>query len=103
MAGFNRNSSREGREGRDNRREGGFGGQDAKKTFFKRKRSCPLSGKGAPKIDYKDIRLLGKFVSERGKIMPRRISAVCAKKQRELAEAIKRARTLALLPYSDQK
>lgn len=71
----------------------------AKKVFFRRKRSCPLSGKAAPKVDYKNIKLLSRFISERGKIMPRRITAVSAKKQRELARAIKRARALALLPY----
>ena len=54
----------------------------------------------APKIDYKDTKLLGRFISERGKIVPSRITAVSSKKQRELARAIKRARFLALLPYS---
>ncbi len=56
-------------------------------------------GPNAPKIDYKDVRLLSRFLSERGKIVPSRITAVSAKKQRELAQAIKRARFLALLPY----
>lgn len=70
-----------------------------KKVFFRRRRSCPLSVKGAPRIDYKDVKMLSRYVSERGKIMPRRITAVSAKKQRELAEAIKRARVLALLPF----
>jgi len=69
------------------------------KPFFRRRKSCPFSGPKAPKIDYKDIRLLQGFVSERGKMMPSRITAVSAKKQRELARAIKRARHLALLPY----
>jgi len=59
----------------------------------------PFSGPNAPKIDYKDVRLLSRFLSERGKIVPSRITAVSAKKQRELATAIKRARFLALLPY----
>jgi len=59
----------------------------------------PFSGRGAPKIDYKDIRLLTRYVSERGKMVPSRITAVSAKKQRELSRAIKRARYLALLPY----
>jgi small subunit ribosomal protein S18 len=53
----------------------------------------------SPKIDYKDIKLLQRFVSERGKIVPRRITAVTAKEQRQLAQAVKRARELALLPY----
>ena len=60
---------------------------------------CPFSGATAPKIDDKDVKLLQRYVSERGKIVPSRITAVSAKKQRELAKAIKRARFLALLPY----
>ena len=68
-------------------------------AFFRRRKSCPFSAKDAPRIDYKDVRLLQGFVSERGKIVPSRITAVSAKKQRELAQAIKRARFLALLPY----
>ncbi len=71
----------------------------ARRPFFRRRKSCPFSGNDAPKIDYKDTRLLQRFVSERGKIVPSRITAVSAKKQRELARAIKRARHLALLPY----
>ncbi len=69
-------------------------------TFFRRRKSCPFTGDKAPKIDYKDVRLLSRYVSERGKIIPSRISAVSAKKQRELANAIKRARFLALIPYA---
>ncbi len=70
-----------------------------RKPFFRRRKSCPFSGPNAPKIDYKDVRLLSRFVSERGKIVPSRITAVSTKKQRQLARAIKRARYLALLPY----
>ena len=70
-----------------------------RRPFFRRRKSCPFSGKDAPKIDYKDVRLLQRFISERGKIVPSRITAVSAKKQRELARAIKRARILALLPF----
>ena len=69
------------------------------RPFFRRRKSCPFSGKDAPAIDYKDVRLLQGFVSERGKIVPSRITAVSAKKQRELARAVKRARFLGLLPY----
>ena len=69
-------------------------------TFFRRRKSCPFAGPNAPKIDYKDIRTLSRYVSERGKIVPSRITAVSAKKQRELARAIKRARYLALMPYT---
>jgi small subunit ribosomal protein S18 len=75
----------------------GSGG--GRRPFFRRRKSCPFSGPKAPKIDYKDTRLLQRFVSERGKIVPSRITAVSSKKQRELARAIKRARFLALLPY----
>ena len=70
----------------------------SRRPFFRRQKSCPFSGPHAPKIDYKDTKLLQRFISERGKIVPRRITAVSAKKQRELARAIKRARNLALLP-----
>ena len=69
------------------------------RAFFRRRKSCPFSGKNAPVIDYKDVRLLQGFMSERGKIVPSRITAVSAKKQRELSQAIKRARHLGLLPY----
>ncbi|MFY9656985.1 MAG: 30S ribosomal protein S18 [Methylocystis sp.] len=70
-----------------------------RRPFFRRRKSCPFSGLNAPKIDYKDTRLLSRYISERGKIVPSRITAVSAKKQRELARAIKLARTLGLLPY----
>lgn len=70
-----------------------------RRPFFRRRKTCPFSGDSAPKIDYKDVRLLQRFVSERGKIVPSRITAVSAKKQRELARAIKRARHLGLLPF----
>ncbi len=77
----------------------GRGNDGRRRPFFRRQKSCPFSGPRAPKIDYKDLRLLQRFVSERGKIVPSRITAVSAKKQRILAKAIKRARFLALLPY----
>jgi len=64
---------------------------------YKFKKSCPLSIKGAPTVDYKNIRLLKKYMSENGKIMPSRITNVCQKKQRELSLSIKRARNLALI------
>jgi small subunit ribosomal protein S18 len=75
------------------------GGAAARRPFFRRRKSCPFSGPNAPKIDYKDTRLLQRFISERGKIVPSRITAVSTKKQRELSRAIKRARFLGLLPY----
>lgn len=71
----------------------------AGRPFFRRRKTCPFSGENAQTIDYKDVRLLQKYVSERGKIVPSRITAVSGKKQRELAKAIKRARNIALLPF----
>ncbi len=70
------------------------------KPFFRRRKTDPFAGQNAPAIDYKDTRLLQRYVSERGKIVPSRITAVGAKNQRHLAKAIKRARFLALLPYA---
>ena len=69
------------------------------RAFFRRRKSCPFSAKNAPKIDYKDVRLLQRYISERGKILPRRMTGTCAKHQRQLSTAIKRARVIALLPY----
>jgi small subunit ribosomal protein S18 len=83
-------------DGDDNPRNSGGA---ARKVFFRRRKSCPFSGKNAPAIDYKDVKSLSRFVSERGKMTPSRITAVSAKKQRELSNAIKRARFLALMPY----
>ncbi|KAF1857853.1 hypothetical protein Lal_00041408 [Lupinus albus] len=78
---------------------GAGGGGGGRRPFFRRRKTCPFSGANAPKIDYKDVKLLSRYVSERGKIVPSRITAVSAKKQRELAQAIKRSRFLGLLPY----
>jgi small subunit ribosomal protein S18 len=64
---------------------------------YKFKKKCPLSGKGAPVIDYKNVKLLKKYMTENGKIMPSRITSVCQKKQRDLSQSIKRARNLALI------
>ncbi|EFL90615.1 MAG: 30S ribosomal protein S18 [Pseudomonadota bacterium] len=71
----------------------------ARRPFQRRRKTCPFTGENAPKIDYKDVKLLQRYISERGKIVPSRITAVSLKKQRELARAIKRARFLALIPY----
>ena len=73
------------------RRGGGF-----------RSKSCPFSGKNAPEINYLDTRTLRRYISEKGRIIPSRITGVSAPKQRELAIAIKRARFLALLPYAEE-
>ena len=71
-----------------------------RRPFFRRRKTCPFSGANAPKIDYKDVRLLQRYVSERGKIVPSRITAVSALKQRILAQAIKRARFIGIMPYA---
>lgn len=70
-----------------------------RRPFFRRRKTCPFSGENGQRIDYKDVKLLQRYISERGKIVPSRISAVSHRKQRELARAIKRARFLGLLPY----
>ena len=64
---------------------------------YKFKRTCPLSSKGAPTIDYKNVKLLKRYVSENGKILPSRITSVSQKKQKDLSLSIKRARNLALI------
>jgi len=69
-------------------------------NFRRRRKVCPFSGENGKIIDYKDPKLLQRYMSEKGKIVPSRISSVSHKKQRELAQAIKRARFLALLPYA---
>ena len=70
-----------------------------RRPFFRRRKTCPFSGANAPKIDYKDVRLLQRYISERGKIVPVAHHGGLGQKQRELARAIKRARFLGLLPY----
>jgi small subunit ribosomal protein S18 len=66
---------------------------------FKRKKKCPITSRGSTVIDYKDVDLLSQFITERGKILPRRITGVSHRHQRLLNVAIKRARHIALLPY----
>jgi small subunit ribosomal protein S18 len=71
-----------------------------KKQFFRRKKVCRFCVEKIDFIDYKDVKMLSAFVSERGKITPRRISGVCTIHQRLLTEAIKQSRNIALLPFS---
>jgi small subunit ribosomal protein S18 len=71
-----------------------------KKQYFRRKKVCRFCVEKIDDIDYKDVRLLYAFLSERGKITPRRITGVCAPHQRRLAEAIKQARSIALVPFA---
>ena len=70
--------------------------------FEEKKKFCPFSQKNSPKIDYKDIRLLSRYISEKGKIIPSRITNVSSKKQKELSKAIKRARFLGLMSYTQK-
>jgi small subunit ribosomal protein S18 len=79
---------------------GGPRGGGGRRPFFRRRKTCPFTGPNAPKIDYKDVKLLQRYISERGKMVPSRITAVSTKKQRALSLAIKRARFLGLLPYA---
>ena len=69
--------------------------------FFRRRKFCRFSAEGVVEIDYKDIPLLKNYITESGKIVPSRITGTSAKYQRQLSTAIKRARFLALLPYTD--
>src|SRR5580765_6706997 len=71
-----------------------------KRTFFRRRRVCKFCVEKIDYIGYRDVKLLSPFIPERGKIQPRRISGVCAKHQRALQVAIKRARQIALIPYT---
>ncbi len=70
--------------------------------FSKKKRSCPFTAAGVKHVDYKDLETLQRFITERGKILPRRISGVSAFHQRQLVAAIKRARYMALLPFMSE-
>ncbi|MBQ9738926.1 MAG: 30S ribosomal protein S18 [Alphaproteobacteria bacterium] len=69
------------------------------KSFSRHRKTCPYCSDKGFKIDYKDVKQLSRFITERGKMVPSRVSATCAKHQRELSKAIKRARILALLPF----
>ena len=70
--------------------------------FFRRRRYCRFTAEGVEQIDYKDLATLKSFITETGKIVPSRVTGTSARYQRQLAQAIKRARFLALLPYTDQ-
>ncbi|MEO8034414.1 MAG: 30S ribosomal protein S18 [Acidobacteriota bacterium] len=89
------------RGGRGDARGGAGGPQGGKKKFFyRRKRVCKFCVEKLEYIDFKDVKMLQQFIPERGKILPRRISGTCALHQRKLQNAIKRARTIALLPFA---
>ena len=79
---------------------GGDKAMATKKQYFRRKKVCRFCVEKIDAINYKDVRMLMSFISERGKIVPRRISGVCTPHQRRLAEAIKQARNIALIPFA---
>ncbi len=77
----------------------GSGPREGGRKFFRRKKVCKFCVEKIDGINYKDVRLLSQFVSEAGKIVPRRLTGVCTPHQRRLADAIKQARNIALLPF----
>ena len=80
-----------------------FNKEDSSNSPFENKKKfCPFSQKNSPNIDYKDLKLLSRYISEKGKIVPSRITGVSKKKQKELAKAIKRARFLSLMSYTSK-
>jgi small subunit ribosomal protein S18 len=81
-------------------RGGSAGGPGGKRTFYRRRKVCKFCADKIAYIDWKDVKLLQQFTPERSKILPRRISGTCAKHQRVLQAAIKRARHIALLPFA---
>jgi small subunit ribosomal protein S18 len=92
--------SRESREGRDGGREGRGGGKRRGGGGGRRKRVCRFCADKALHIDYKDPYSLRYFITDRGRVVPRRISGTCAKHQRRVSQAIKRARNVALMPFT---
>ena len=94
-----RRSSQGRSQGRGGSRQSGERGGGARRGLFRRRKLCKFCVEKIDYIDYKDVRMLTPFVPDRGKILPRRISGVCATHQRQLQSAIKRARQIALVPY----
>jgi small subunit ribosomal protein S18 len=93
---FNRSRSDSG--GRDAKREGNSSG--SRRQYFRRRKVCKFCTEKIEVIDYKDLKLIGQFVADRGKILPRRLTGTCSPHQRALARAIKRARNIAFLPFA---
>ena len=85
-----------------NRKQTSSREENSNSPFENKKRFCPFSQPNSPIIDYKDIRLLSRYISEKGKIVPSRVTGVSRKKQKELARAIKRARFLGLMSYTEK-
>jgi small subunit ribosomal protein S18 len=90
---------RSGGRGKKNDKKAGDKAQGQRRTLFRRRKVCKFCADKIDDINYKDVKLIGPFVPERGKILPRRISGTCAMHQRKLQTAIKRARQIALVPY----
>jgi small subunit ribosomal protein S18 len=90
---------RSGGRGKGGDKKTGEKGQGQRRTLFRRRKVCKFCADKIDDINYKDVKLIGPFVPERGKILPRRISGTCAMHQRKLQTAIKRARQIALIPY----
>ena len=90
---------RSGGRGKSGDKKTGEKGQGQRRTLFRRRKVCKFCADKIDDINYKDVKLIGPFVPERGKILPRRISGTCAMHQRKLQTAIKRARQIALIPY----
>jgi small subunit ribosomal protein S18 len=81
-------------------RRGGPGGPGGRRQYFRRRKVCKFCDEKIDVIDYKDVRLVSQFVSDRGKILPRRLTGTCSPHQRLLTVAIKRARNLAFIPFA---
>jgi len=100
MAGPRGNSRSGGRPTSGARREGGGPSGGPRKQYFRRRKVCKFCDEKIDVIDYKDVKLIGQFVAERGKILPRRLTGTCSPHQHALTTAIKRARNIALLPFA---
>jgi small subunit ribosomal protein S18 len=92
-----------GGRGPGRRESGGPSGPGGRKQYFRRRKVCKFCEEKIDVIDYKDAKLVGQFVSERGKILPRRLTGTCSPHQRLLAVAIKRARNIALIPFAAER
>lgn len=94
------NPRNSGRPSSSPRREGGGPPGGPRKQYFRRRKVCKFCDEKIDVIDYKDVKLIGQFVAERGKILPRRLTGTCSSHQHALTTAIKRARNIALLPFA---
>jgi small subunit ribosomal protein S18 len=94
------NPRNSGRPSSGPRREGGGPPGGPRKQYFRRRKVCKFCDEKIDVIDYKDVKLIGQFVAERGKILPRRLTGTCSSHQHALTTAIKRARNIALLPFA---